>query len=68
MAILQCPECGAKVSDQAEVCKYCGYPIREKNIVSSYEGIVVDEDLALKEQKRIMKGKWKNLNAGKRTI
>ena len=51
MAILQCPECGAKVSDQAEVCKYCGYPIREKNIVSSYEGIVVDEDLALKRAK-----------------
>ena len=51
MAILQCPECGAKVSHQAEVCKYCGYPIREKNIVSSYEGIVVDEDLALKRAK-----------------
>lgn len=51
MAILQCPECGEKVSDQADVCKYCGYPVKEKKIVSSYEGIALDEDLVLKRAK-----------------
>lgn len=27
MALITCPECGKKVSDQAEACPGCGYPI-----------------------------------------
>ena len=27
MALIKCPECGKKVSDQATACIHCGYPI-----------------------------------------
>lgn len=27
MALINCPECGAKISDQAETCPKCGAPI-----------------------------------------
>jgi len=30
MALIICPECGKEVSDQAEVCIHCGYPIAKK--------------------------------------
>ena len=29
MALFNCPECGKKVSDRAEACPHCGYPINE---------------------------------------
>lgn len=28
MALVNCPECGREVSDQAMACPHCGYPIR----------------------------------------
>ena len=31
MALIQCPECGGKLSDQAKVCVHCGYPLAEIN-------------------------------------
>ena len=27
MALIQCPECGLQVSDQAATCPHCGYSI-----------------------------------------
>ena len=27
MALIKCPECGKEVSDKAEVCIHCGYPL-----------------------------------------
>lgn len=30
MALIKCPECGTMVSDQAETCPKCAYPINEK--------------------------------------
>lgn len=30
MALITCPECGKQVSDSAEACPNCGYPIRKK--------------------------------------
>ena len=30
MALIQCPECRNDVSDKAETCPRCGYPIRKK--------------------------------------
>lgn len=27
MALIKCPECGKQISDQAESCPNCGYPI-----------------------------------------
>jgi len=29
MALVRCPECGAEVSDSANVCMGCGFPLRE---------------------------------------
>lgn len=29
MALIRCPECGATISNNAQTCIYCGYPIRE---------------------------------------
>lgn len=26
MALIQCPECGSRISDKAEMCPYCGLP------------------------------------------
>ena len=30
MALIECPDCGQKVSDQAKVCIHCGCPLGEK--------------------------------------
>lgn len=30
MAIVDCSECGSEVSDQAEACPNCGFPVRER--------------------------------------
>lgn len=30
MAIISCPECGKEISDQAEKCIYCGYPLKKQ--------------------------------------
>lgn len=41
MALINCPECNIKISDNAENCPNCGYPIKEKNntiIVKKNEG------------------------------
>ena len=32
MALIECPECGAAVSDAAKACPYCGYPFRKINM------------------------------------
>lgn len=29
MALIKCPECGREISDKAEVCIGCGYPLKE---------------------------------------
>lgn len=29
MALIKCPECGKEISDKAEVCPSCGYPVDE---------------------------------------
>lgn len=30
MALINCPDCGNNVSDQAEVCRHCGRPIKNQ--------------------------------------
>lgn len=35
MAIINCPECGKHISDQANLCVHCGYPIAEANLTPS---------------------------------
>lgn len=31
MALIECPECGGKVSDKATICIHCGYPLHENS-------------------------------------
>ena len=39
MALINCPECGSQVSDQAEKCLRCAFPINGKKVVvESKEG------------------------------
>ncbi len=33
--LINCPECGKEVSDQAPHCIHCGYPITEENLSNS---------------------------------
>lgn len=32
MALIKCPECNKEVSDKAEVCIHCGYPLHKINL------------------------------------
>lgn len=41
MALIKCPECGKEISDQAETCIHCGYPIQKKPLVTIREREVV---------------------------
>ena len=34
MALIKCPECGTEVSDKAEKCPKCAYPIKPENKIS----------------------------------
>lgn len=45
MALIECPECGRKISDKAEACIHCGYPTKlniannnniDERIISQY--------------------------------
>ncbi len=29
MALVKCPKCGGELSDQAEVCIHCGFPLKQ---------------------------------------
>jgi len=33
MAIIKCPECNSNVSDKAESCPSCAFPINKKTII-----------------------------------
>lgn len=35
MALIACPECGGKISDQAKICVHCGYPL--KRAISTFK-------------------------------
>lgn len=37
MAIIKCPECGKEISDKAEKCIHCGYPLKNKTIINKKE-------------------------------
>lgn len=37
MALIECPECGGKVSDKANVCIHCGYPLHNEEKVQQIQ-------------------------------
>lgn len=38
MALIKCPECGKEVSDKAEVCIHCGYPLKPQEAAKEEDG------------------------------
>ena len=62
MALINCPECGHRVSDVAEVCPECGYPIAkmmtekridtvdENEIDAIEEGEIIEDDKKYEDQ------------------
>ena len=48
MALIHCPECNKEVSDRAEICVHCGYPISKwikKENSNSSQSNEVNEDV-----------------------
>lgn len=48
MALIKCPECNKEISDKAEICVHCGYPIskwiKEENSDSSQSNEDIKDD------------------------
>lgn len=53
MALINCPECGKEVSDKADVCIHCGYPLQDETqsnkedvpaYLSEVKGLVLSGD------------------------
>lgn len=44
MALIKCPECGKKVSDQAPTCIHCGYPLRKSSPYKSTAAFPPEHD------------------------
>lgn len=63
MALIKCPECGKEVSNQAETCIHCGYPLlKDKSVIKVDNKIYDISELkkifykySLEDQKRIYK-------------
>lgn len=36
MALFNCPECGRRISDRAETCPHCGYPIKNEQVADTH--------------------------------
>jgi predicted amidophosphoribosyltransferase len=51
MALIKCPECGKQISDKADVCIGCGYPIKKINTVKYCKNcgceLIIDESKEL---------------------
>lgn len=45
MALINCPECGIKVSDKADKCPKCAYPISYDKNISNVEPFVRKETI-----------------------
>lgn len=55
MALIKCPECGKEVSDKAEKCPYCGYPIEEIETVDKKENIKEEKYEVARKKKKLSK-------------
>lgn len=53
MALIKCPECGKEVSNKAESCINCGYPIRENEDKIKSEAEIEKTELKDSEQKEV---------------
>lgn len=54
MALIKCPECGKEISDKANACIHCGYPLNEqKEDFGIREKSLLDEDTLINEIRKI---------------
>lgn len=69
MALITCPECGGKVSDKADACIHCGYPLTESE---SKNDLVVEPikeyDESIIEIQEILHSKYLNRDCFKIVI
>ena len=71
MALIECPECGKKVSDKANACIHCGYPLNEqkKDIgITDFhlrKTSLLDEDTIIGEIRKIRDNALKSIEEGK---
>lgn len=47
MALIQCPECGKEISDKANVCIHCGYPMASNTNNKQFDEYTLGEDLRM---------------------
>ena len=45
MALITCPECHGQVSDKADVCPHCGYPIAANTPQEKYAFRVISQPI-----------------------
>ena len=66
MALIECPECGKKVSDKANACIHCGYPLNEqKEDFYIKRTSLLDEDTIIGEIRKIRDNALKSIEEGK---
>lgn len=53
MAIIKCPECGKEISDKADRCISCGYPIQQ---------FLAERDINSQKQDNIMSESFEDIN------
>lgn len=60
MALIKCPECGKKVSEKANACIHCGYPINNVEKEKNYEDIIKYSPLELTRRELVEDSYKKN--------
>ena len=53
MPLIECPDCGKKVSDKAETCPSCGYPFEKLRQAAAKKKRQVEDAKRAKEQEKI---------------
>lgn len=52
MALIKCPECGKEISDKAQKCIHCGYPLKSEQLDIN---ITSDEDVKKHRNQRTIR-------------
>ncbi len=65
MALIKCPECGKEISDRAEMCVYCGYPLTSKKVEEDHS---TDEKIpSMREEPENVEQKDNNIEENQST-
>lgn len=65
MALIKCPECGKEISDKANACIHCGYPLNEEEDFYIGRNSLIDEDTLIGEIRKIRDNALKSIKEGK---